>query len=159
MTLETDSKKALPGEVVKQLEAHLALYRTDPERAHLWDSSIIGLRGGIVTTLLLQTSGRKSGEPRFVTLQYFKRNDRYIIAGTKGGVAEHPAWFLNLLAEPKCFVQVASHGFQAIARMPEGEERDALWESISDEQPAYKKYQKITTRKIPVIVLEPAEQA
>ena len=148
-----DKAKTLPEEVQKHLAAHIELYRRDPEAAHIWDSSVIGVPGP-VRTLLLQTKGRKSGEPRYVTLQYFRPDDLYVIVGSKGGVADHPIWFLNLLADPSCEIQVASFHAHARARVAEGEERARLWEIVSEEQPQYKRYQRRTSREIPVIVLE-----
>ncbi len=148
-----DEMKTLPSDIEKHLAAHLALYKTDPERAHIWDSSVIGVPGP-VRTLMLRTKGRKSGEDRYVTLQYFTPEGAYVVVGSKGGVAEHPAWFLNLLAEPACEIQVAAMHAHARARVAEGDERARLWEAVSSEQRAYRAYQARTTRQIPIIVLE-----
>src|SRR5690606_18986555 len=101
---KVDRMKRLPAEVEKHLAAHVALYRSDPERAHMWDSSVIGVPGP-VRALLLRTKGRKSGDDRYVTLQYFRPHGLYVVVGSKGGVAEHPAWFLNLQADPHCDIQ------------------------------------------------------
>jgi deazaflavin-dependent oxidoreductase (nitroreductase family) len=150
-----EEKTRLSTNVVQILAEHVALYRRDPEKAHWWDTAAIGLKTGVVQTLLLRTKGRKSGEDRYVTLQYFRPKGLYVVVGSKGGVAEHPVWFLNLLAEPRCHVQVGKLGFDAVARVAEGAERDALWPIVSEEQPNYKHYAKRTSRIIPVVILDP----
>jgi deazaflavin-dependent oxidoreductase (nitroreductase family) len=150
-----EEKIRLPTNVVQILADHVALYRRDPEKAHMWDTAAIGLKTGVVQTLLLRTTGRKSGEDRFVTLQYFRPKGLYVVVGSKGGVAEHPVWFLNLLAEPRCHVQVSTLSFDAVARVAEGAEREELWPIASEEQPNYKAYQKRTARTIPVVILDP----
>ena len=133
---------------------HVALYKSDPEKAHLWDSTPLG-GPGLLATLLLTTTGRKSGEPRSMPLIYGTAGDGYVIIASKGGWATHPLWFLNLQANPDCEVQVASKTVKARARIAEGEERTRLWKMMAEIYPPYEDYQKSTERVIPVIVLEP----
>ncbi|NWK98323.1 nitroreductase family deazaflavin-dependent oxidoreductase [Sphingobium lactosutens] len=152
--MAVDRMKALPEDIQKHLAAHVELYQRDPERAHIWDSSVIGVPGP-VKTLLLRTKGRKSGDDRYVTLQYFRPENLYVIVGSKGGVADHPAWFLNLLDEPRCHMQVGAFSSDAVARVAKGDERDRLWAMVSEEQPQYRRYQARTSREIPIIVLNP----
>lgn len=149
-----DELKALPQHITQHLADHVALYLADPEKAHLWDASVIGL-SGTIKTLLLRTKGRKSGEIRHVTLQYFALDGVYVVVGSRGGTAEHPAWFLNLVAEPACEIQVGGPHAHARARVAAGPERVRLWQQVSSEQPVYQRYQARTKREIPVIVLEP----
>ena len=143
----------LPADVWRHLADHIALYRRDPEAAHIWDSSIIGL-GGVVSTLLLKTVGKRSGKDRYAALQYFRPDGRYVVVASKGGLAVHPSWFSNLIETPDCTIQVGSFHSAARARIAEGEERTKLWEAVSDEQPAYRKYQTWTDREIPVVLFE-----
>ena len=42
---------------------HIRLYLEDPEKAHMWDSAAAGGPGPLPTLLLVST-GRRSGEPR-----------------------------------------------------------------------------------------------
>lgn len=135
---------------------HIELYRTDPEKAHMWDSSVAG-GPGILPTLLLTTTGRKSGKPRSLPLIYGKHGDAYVVIGSKGGWATHPYWFLNLQADPSCEIQVASAKMQARARVAEGAEREQLWKQLAEIYPPYDDYQKTAgDRQIPVVVLDPS---
>ncbi len=136
---------------------HIELYRTDPEKAHLWDSTHVG-GPGLLPTLLLTPKGRKSGEPRPLPLIYGKAGDSYVVIASKGGMPEHPLWFRNLEAEPICDVQVASKKLRARARVAEGAERERLWKQLAEIYPPYLDYQKsATTRTIPVVVLDPVK--
>jgi len=51
------------------IKEHIELYRTDPEKAQHWDSTPLG-GPGILPTLLLTTTGRRSGKPRSLPLIY-----------------------------------------------------------------------------------------
>jgi deazaflavin-dependent oxidoreductase (nitroreductase family) len=132
---------------------HLNLYRSDPEKAHMWDARLVGGEG-VVPTLLLTTTGRRSGEPRQATMQYFRDGDRYLLVASQGGMPQNPFWFLNLVDNPIAKIQVASKVLTVRARTAEGEERERLWEFVSNQQTNYKKYQARSPRIIPVIILE-----
>ncbi len=133
---------------------HIELYRTDPEKAHMWDSTPLG-GPGLLPTLLLTTTGRKSGEPRALPLIYGPAGDGYVVIASKGGMPSHPLWFRNLEANPECELQIASKHVRARARIAEGEERERLWQEMVEIYPPYTDYQKNTERTIPVVVLDP----
>jgi deazaflavin-dependent oxidoreductase (nitroreductase family) len=135
---------------------HIELYRKDPEKAHLWDSTPLG-GPGLLPTLLLTTRGRKSGEPRSVPLIYGRVGDRFVVIASKGGMPTHPVWYLNLEAEPECTIQVGKRTLNTRARVAEGEERALLWQQLAEIYPPYLDYQKATERKIPVVVLDPID--
>jgi deazaflavin-dependent oxidoreductase (nitroreductase family) len=140
---------------------HIKLYRADPEKARLWDSTPLG-GPGILPTLLLTTKGRKSGEPRALPLIYGEAGEgeageSYVIIASKGGMPNHPLWFRNLEAEPRCEVQVGAKKLTARARVAEGEERERLWGEMAVIYPPYLDYQKATERTIPVVVLDPED--
>lgn len=153
---QTDStKSSLPSGLPDWIHNHLKLYREDPEKAHLWDASNAG-GAGKVTTLLLTTTGRKSGEARTTPLIYQQYGDAYVIMGSKAGKPTHPLWYMNLEADPNCHIQVVHDHFDAVARVAEGEEREKLWSLMSAAYPLYNDYQKEAgERLIPVVVLEP----
>lgn len=138
------------------IQQHIALYRRDPEKAHLWDSSPGG-GPGVLPTLLLTTKGRKSGEPRYAPLIYGEIDGRHVIVASRGGTPTHPVWFLNLEADPECEIQVAAKHLAVRARVAEGAERERLWKRMAEIYPPYDDYQKNAgaTREIPVVVLEP----
>lgn len=144
----------IPKDINALIAAHIKQYLAEPEKAHLWDARPVGLPGE-VTTLLLTTIGRKSGEPRHVPLLYVDDGDGYLIMGSKGGNVEHPVWFLNLQANPDCEIRVGAPPVTARARVLAGEERAAAWAKVSTRHPTYAKYQARTDREIPVVRLEP----
>jgi deazaflavin-dependent oxidoreductase (nitroreductase family) len=109
-----------------------------------------------VTTLLLTTRGRRSGTLRRTALIYGQDRDRYVVVGSNGGRARHPAWHLNLLADPAVEVQVGAERFTARAVPAAGEERQRLWRLMADMWPEYDRYQRRTSRQIPVVILTPA---
>ncbi len=147
-----DTTKGLP----KWIANHIKLYFEDPEKAHLWDAGEgAGGTSGLLTTLLLITKGRKSGEDRPLPLIYRKIGDDYVIIASKGGHPQHPSWYLNLTAEPNCTIHVASDKFKAKARVASGTERSEKWAVLADYYPPYNDYQqRAGDREIPVVVLE-----
>ena len=134
---------------------HIELYKTDPEKAHMWDSTPLGGPGEL-PTLLLTSKGRKSGEPRSLPLIYGQIGDSYAVIASKGGLPTHPVWYLNLEARPECELMVGAKAVSARARVAEGEERERIWAQMVEIYPPYLDYEKATTRKIPVVVLDPA---
>ena len=150
----TDELQALPDGVQAELDAHRDRYLTDPAAAHMWDPIVIGVPGGPVKCLLLTYKGRKSGRTLHTSLQYYTLGDKIAIVGSRGGTVEHPVWYLNLLAEPRCHIQVGAEGRDAVARTATGAERAEWWTMITAEQPVQLEYQERTTREIPVVVLD-----
>ncbi len=133
---------------------HIKLYQTDPAKAHDWDSSSAGGKG-ILPTLLLTTTGCKSGEPRSLPLIYGKVGDSYAIIASKGGMPNHPLWYRNLEANPECELMVGAKAVTARSRTAEGAERERIWDQMAKIYPPYLDYQKATERTIPVVVLDP----
>jgi len=109
-----------------------------------------------VNTLLLTTRGRKSGKLRRTALIYGRDGDRLLVVASKGGAAKHPAWYLNLTANPDVEVQVGADHLEATARTATPDEKPALWRVMTSIWPAYDDYQALTDRDIPVVILDPA---
>jgi deazaflavin-dependent oxidoreductase (nitroreductase family) len=145
----------LPESVKQALADHCEQYKRDPEGAHMWDPIVIGIPGGPVKNLLLTYTGRKSGRELECVLQYYERDGQVAVVGSRGGTEEHPVWYLNLLAHPRCEVQIARRRFSAVARTLDDAEHDRWWPTIVAEQPQQGIYQSRTTRRIPIVVLEP----
>jgi deazaflavin-dependent oxidoreductase (nitroreductase family) len=120
---------------------------------------IIGHRVGKLTTLLLTTTGAKSGLPRTLGLNYRRDGDNFIIVASKGGATKHPLWYRNLLKTPECEVQVRREKARCHARTATVDERPRLWALMTENYPGYNGYQKATDREIPVVVLEPITSA
>ena len=109
-----------------------------------------------VTTLLLTTTGRQSGESCTTPLIYGQDGDRYLIVASKGGAPRHSHWYLNLASDPDVELQVRGDKFVARARTATPEEKPALWKIMTGFWPAYDEYQARTAREIPLIILERA---
>ena len=127
---------------------HLSKYQaTNGADGHIWNG---------VPTLLLTTTGRKSGDARTLPLIYGKDGDRFVIVASRGGAPDHPGWYKNLVAHPDVKLQVAADKFAARASTAKGAERARLWQVMTKIWPAYDEYQTKTTREIPVVILERA---
>ena len=130
-------------------QEHVDRYRaTDGAEGHEW-------RG--TQTLLLTTTGRKSGEPRTTPLIYAPYGDAYTVVASKGGWDAPPAWYLNLSENPEVEVQIKGDVFKARARTGSAEEKPGIWQTMVAEWPDYDSYQEKTEREIPVVVLERAD--
>jgi deazaflavin-dependent oxidoreductase (nitroreductase family) len=116
----------------------------------------VGGNIGKARVLLLTTTGRKSGRPRTQPLLYTRAGDGYAVIASKGGAAKHPLWYLNLQANPHVEVTVGSVTRKAHARDAEGEEREQLWRAMTRVYAGYDRYAEKTSRRIPVVVLEPS---
>jgi deazaflavin-dependent oxidoreductase (nitroreductase family) len=148
------SEKNTGSELPDWITTHIQLYRNDPDQGHMWDSTPVG-GPGLLPTLLLHTTGRKSGRASVLPLIYKKVNNGFVIIASKGGAPAHPAWYLNLLANPDCEIQVAHDNYQVRARTAADDEREHLWQQLVEIYPPYNDYQAATTRQIPVVVLDP----
>ena len=125
---------------------HTRKYReTGGEVGHEWQGT---------QTLLLTTTGRKSGEARELPLIYAPWEDAFLIVASNGGNDRPPAWYVNLRENPDVEVQVKDDRFKATARDATAEEKAEMWPTMTTEWPAYDDYQKKTDREIPVVVLE-----
>jgi proline iminopeptidase len=127
----------VPENLPEWIRDHVRRYlESDGADGHMWDASIGG-GTGLVPTLLLTTVGRKSGN---------------------AGAPTHPAWYLNLCAQPEVDVQVEARRFRARARTASGEERKALWDQMVGIYAPYTEYQGRAEREIPVVVLDPVSE-
>jgi deazaflavin-dependent oxidoreductase (nitroreductase family) len=131
-----------PGWQAEHANRYIA---SDGEDGHLWEG---------VPTLLLTTTGRKSGKQFTTPLIYGEANGAYLVVASRGGAPEHPQWYQNLVAQPEVGVQIKADKFRAKARTANAEEKPSLWKLMAAIWPSYNDYQKKTTREIPVVILE-----
>ena len=132
---------------------HIALYETDPVAAHDFDTARVG-REGIAPTLLLISTGRKSGKKSALPLIYQPVGDGFIVIGSLGGAPKHPQWYLNLVANPECAVQVGKFKYKAVAETVDGALREQYWDLAARIWPSYIDYQVAAgERQIPVVLL------
>jgi deazaflavin-dependent oxidoreductase (nitroreductase family) len=136
------------------IDEHREQYLKDGAKGHMWDSTVVG-GPGPVPTLLLTTTGRKSGEKRIMPLIYGKVPDGYVVVASKGGAPDHPDWYKNLEANPDVEVQVANEKFRGRAETVTGARREELWNLMVPIWPPYTEYQTKTQRQIPVVLLKP----
>jgi deazaflavin-dependent oxidoreductase (nitroreductase family) len=104
--------------------------------------------------MLLTTTGAKSGKQRTSPLVHTTDGDRLVIIASKGGADTHPDWYHNLLGNPMATVELPGETFTVRARVAEGEEHDRLYAAQAALMPNFAEYQRNTSRKIPVVVLE-----
>lgn len=128
-------------------ESHVAAYReTNGEKGGVWNGA---------TAVLVTTKGRKSGEMRTIAIIGKQVGDNFVIIASKGGSPTHPLWYLNILDDPNVEFQYLADKWEGIARTAESPEREAMWAEACSQWPAFNDYQTRTTRKIPVVVIEP----
>ena len=127
----------------EHVDAYLA---TDGEEGHDW-------RG--TQTLILTTTGRKSGKQRLTPLIYGRHGDDYLIVASKGGTPENPDWYHNLSANAEVEIQVKGDKMRARARTATPAEKVEMWPIMTKEWPDYDDYQTKTDRDIPIVVVEP----
>ena len=108
-----------------------------------------------VPVLILHTTGARTGQDRMNPLVYQRYGDALVVFASGGGAPRNPDWFHNLMADPYVTVEVGEEVLAMAARVAEGEERDRLWDLEKRSIPAFADHEQMTTRQIPVIVLEP----
>jgi len=107
------------------------------------------------SVLILQTTGRKSGQTRKFPLIYGRDGADYVVVASKGGAPDHPGWYKNLLAHPDAKVQVRGDLIAVTARTGTAEDRQRVWPVMTAQWPPYDEYQRKTARSIPVVLLRP----
>lgn len=129
--------------------------------APVLDRPLMKLTGGRfamtfgLPTLLLTTTGRKSGQPRPTPLLYLRLGESLAVIGTHFGSPRHPAWYLNLRDRPEARVTLAGETFAVMAREATPEEYAGLWQQASSLYGGFEKYKaRVGERRIPIVVLE-----
>jgi F420H(2)-dependent quinone reductase len=115
-----------------------------------------------VPTLLLRSTGRRSGATRTNALVYARDGDDYLVVPSNGGADKPPAWLHNIRAKPDVEVQAGRTRKGCTARViePGSPGFDRLWGLVNDNnRDRYKGYQKKTRRPIPVVAITPGPSA
>jgi deazaflavin-dependent oxidoreductase (nitroreductase family) len=105
--------------------------------------------------LLLTTTGRRSGKARTTPLTFFREGADLVVIASNGGADRPPDWSLNLQQNPHAVVEIGTNELTVTARTASAEERERLWAGITAAYSGYARYQKKTTRQIPVLILVP----
>ncbi len=111
-----------------------------------------------VPTLLLRTTGRRSGATRTNALVYARDGDDYLLVASNGGADRHPSWLHNLRANPDVEIQVGRERRRARARIlePGAPDYDRLWRLVNqNNHDRYDGYQRKTSRPIPIVAVTP----
>lgn len=128
-------------------QGHVAVFRLTGGRI---GGNVLGL-----PMLLLHHTGAKSGRERTSPLVYMPDGERMVLVASKGGHTKNPAWFHNLMANPETEVELPKEGKVAVsARKASAEEREQLWPRVVDLYSGYADYQRATSRKIPLVILD-----
>ena len=114
----------------------------------------IGGKLGAQTILILHTIGRKSGQPRSIPIAYFFHEGKYLIVESNWGKNIHADWYFNLQKQPQASIEVNGRMIKVNANFAEGKEYARLWEYVTKKHAPYLEYQKMTERKIPIVVFE-----
>ncbi len=112
----------------------------------------LGGKLGTQTILLLETIGRKSGQPRLIPIAYFFHEGQYLIVESNWGKDTHADWYWNLKKNPRAVLQVSGRKITVDAHDAEGDEYVRLWKFATEKHPPYLRYQKMTKRRIPIVV-------
>jgi deazaflavin-dependent oxidoreductase (nitroreductase family) len=105
--------------------------------------------------ILVTTIGAKSGKPRVTPLNFSVDGDRLVVIASKGGSSTHPAWYLNLVANPRVTIEHRDERFAALASTAKEPERTRLFDRQAALMPFFYGYRKrVKTREIPVVVFE-----
>ena len=115
----------------------------------------LGSRLGTQTILLLETTGRKSGQAREIPIAYFSHEGKYLIVESNWGKDTHADWYLNLKKNPRATLKVNGKVIPVEAHEAQGDEYARLWKFVTERHSPYLQYQKMTKHSIPVVVFEP----
>ena len=133
------------------LRVHQAIYEGT--------KGLLGHRLIGVPSLLLRTTGRRTGEPRTSALVYAKDGDRYVVVASNGGSDRPPGWLHNVRAKPDVEIQVGRRRMPATARVIERGDPDYeyLWTLVNaGNSGRYDRYQQQTERPISLVTLAAA---
>jgi deazaflavin-dependent oxidoreductase (nitroreductase family) len=138
---------ALQNAVTK---VHSILYRSS--------SGVIGGRIANSPVLLLTTTGRRSGKQRTVPLLYLMDGSNVVLMASNGGAVRHPTWWLNLQTTPEAWIQIKGFRRRVKVEQASAAEKQRRWPRLTAMYPGYKRYQEITDRDIPVVILRSIEE-
>lgn len=110
-----------------------------------------GSRMGWIDVVLVTCTGRKSGKRRTVPLACYPYRDSVAVSASNSGMESHPAWYLNMMANPQVSVQLGREKFEAVAEEVPAAEREALWESVVKINKHQGEYLASVKREIPLV--------
>lgn len=136
------------GYVSWSTDDDLAIGRPVPPRLSSFDE-----RQG-VPIILMHHTGAKTGHTRINPVMYQPVGENFAIFATYGGSSRHPAWYRNLMANPRATVEVGTARVPVTARLVEGDERERIWARQVAIMPTFAEFEAAAGRRIPVVLLE-----
>ena len=138
---------------------HVNRYRaSNGANGHIWD----GLDGaaqykGEFSTLLLTTTGRKTGKQHTTPLIYGRDQSQFVVIASQGGRPSHPGWYHNIQSNPNVELQVIADIFNATAKTVIGPQHKRLWQMMVKIYPPYDDYKEKASqfREIPLVIFRP----
>lgn len=124
-------------------KVHGLLYRVSGGR--------FGARMGWIKVALVETVGRRSGKRRTAPIACYPYRDSVVVSASNSGQESHPAWYLNMQANPDVTVQMGKERYQAVAEEVPEEEREELWKTIVDINKHQGEYLASVERRIPLV--------
>ena len=106
--------------------------------------------------LLLHTTGAKSGREHVAPVMYRAVDGSYAVFATMGGAPNNPAWYHNLVANPRVQAEIGAQTLPLTARVADDAEREPIWTAQKADYPGFAEYEGMTVRRIPVVILEPS---
>jgi deazaflavin-dependent oxidoreductase (nitroreductase family) len=134
----------------------LALITRSHRALYLATNGRLGDRFGRLRFLLLTHTGRRSGRSYTAPLLYLRHEGHFVVVASNAGDDRHPAWWLNLLAQPEAQIQVGRERLVVKTRTAVPEESPRLWALLTAAYAPYDRYRSRTSREIPIVLLERA---
>jgi deazaflavin-dependent oxidoreductase (nitroreductase family) len=152
----------VPGRITQRLGSNATFAKVMKRVAPAGDKLFHKLTGGRwtpsstqVPSLMLTTTGAKSGEPRTVPLACLPDGDGFFLVGSNFGQQHHPAWSGNLLKTPEATVVFRRRTIPVTARLLDDEEKAEVWPRLTEMWPSYDAYVDRSGRNIRVFHLTP----
>jgi len=147
----------LRGTKLAQVYAHLHAL------LYVWTGGRIGgairvARGARPPVLLLETRGRRTGVWRKTPLIFLRDGENLVVVAANAGHPDHPAWWLNLAADPQAFVQIGNERRAVVGEAADGARRENLWRRFAAMYDGLDRYQQEAHRRFPVVVLRPSPE-
>ncbi|WP_240670387.1 nitroreductase/quinone reductase family protein [Actinoplanes solisilvae] len=131
------------------------LVRVDRLLSRVTRGRVVAL--GMAPSLLLTTTGRRSGLPRSSPLQFVRHGDDLVVIASNWGGESDPAWAWNLTADPRAVVTLGGAEIPVIAYEALDDDHERLWRLIVDQWPGYENYKtRASHRHLRIFRLSPS---
>jgi deazaflavin-dependent oxidoreductase (nitroreductase family) len=115
----------------------------------------VSSRGFGKSLVLLHHIGAQSGVERVCPVMGIRTDsDTWLVAASKAGAPENPAWYHNLLAHPDVVIETPDDGTIPVrADSLTGTERENAWARFLTRSRGFARYEERTSRTIPIVAL------